>query len=94
MGVGRPIPEVVAVVAVARGVAVRRMRRSHTPKPKRRPVVSTAANLLRVPPHALGDDLCATHDAQRGRGRGRGSSGALRMTWAPSDVNGKLELQW
>ena len=38
------------------GAAVRRMKRSHTPKPKNTPAASAAKSLIRTPPHRLGED--------------------------------------
>ena len=50
----------VVVAAVRRsggtGAAVRRMKRSHTPKPKNTPAASAAKSLIRTPPHKLGED--------------------------------------
>ena len=56
----RPVVVVMVVVAAVRrsggtGAAVRRMKRSHTPKPKKRPAASHPSSLIRTPPHALED---------------------------------------
>ena len=63
----RPVVVVVVVVVVVAavrrsggtGAAVRRMKRSHTPKPKKRPAASAARSLIRMPPNVLGEDLGA-----------------------------------
>ena len=61
----RPVVVVVVVVVAAvrrsggTGAAVRRMKRSHTPKPKKRPAASAARSLIRMPPNVLGEDLGA-----------------------------------